>query len=33
MIFLGMAKKPKIKDDKGDPISRMGEEKDHRKLV
>ena len=32
-IFLNMAPKSKLKDEKGDPISRMNEEKDHRKLV
>lgn len=33
MIFLGMAKKPRIKDGKKDPIEAMKETEENRKLV
>ena len=33
MIFLGMARKPKVNDGKPDPIEQMNDTKEHRKLI
>jgi hypothetical protein len=33
MVFLGMARKPRVKDGKKDPIEHMKETMDNRKLI